>query len=64
MDGVHRIANMKQLQKELEADNAKVADENDELRRFSMDGYVIAKSVKQLSDEREKLTVDLADKAF
>ena len=28
-----------------------------------MDGYVIAKSVKQLSDEREKLTVDLADKA-
>lgn len=40
-----------------------MADENDELRRFSMDGYVIAKSVKQLSDEREKLTVDLADKA-
>ena len=28
-----------------------------------MEGYTIAKSVKKLSDEREKLSVDLADKA-
>jgi hypothetical protein len=33
------------------------------LRQFSLDGYQIAKNVKNLCDEREVLSVDLADKA-
>ena len=37
--------------------------ENEELRQFSLDGYEIAKNVQALTFEREKLSVDLADKA-
>lgn len=33
------------------------------MRQFSLDGFQIAKSVQQLSQEREKLSVDLADKS-
>lgn len=40
-----------------------MANENDELRTFSMDGFKIAQSINQLSAEREKLTADLADQA-
>lgn len=47
----------------LEQDNDTLAYENEELRQFSMDGYEIAKNVQTLSGEREKLSVDLADKA-
>jgi predicted RNase H-like nuclease (RuvC/YqgF family) len=47
---------------QLEAENAALATENDELRQFSMDGFQIAKNVQSLSNEREKLSVDLADK--
>ena len=36
--------------------------ENDNLRQFSMDGFHIAKNVQSLSNEREKLSCDLADK--
>lgn len=49
--------------KELEIDNDSLADENEELRQFSLDGYEIAKNVQALTGEREKLSVDLADKA-
>ena len=44
-------------------DNETLAQENEELRQFSLDGYEIAKNVQTLSGEREKLSVDLADKA-
>ena len=40
-----------------------MANENEELRQFSLDGYQIAKNVNMLAVEREKLSVDLADKA-
>lgn len=40
-----------------------MANENDELRTFSMDGFKIAQNISQLSAEREKLTIDLADQA-
>ena len=46
-----------------EHDNQAVAEENEELRTFSMSGYNIAKNVQQLNREREGLSVDLADKA-
>lgn len=47
----------------LEMDNENVANENEELRQFSIDGYELSKSVQALTNEREKLSVDLADKS-
>ncbi len=47
---------------DLELENDGLAVENEELRQFSLDGYLIAKNVKSLSEERESLSVDLADK--
>lgn len=61
-EGVETIAEVKDKSKRVEAENEQLAKENDELRRFSMDGFVIARNVQQLSDDREKLSVDLADK--
>lgn len=49
---------------EYELENDTVAVENEELRRFSMNGYQIAKNVQALQHERESLSVDLADKAY
>ena len=62
-------SNLQQLEalkarvKSLEADNETYANENEELRQFTIDGYDIAKNVQVLSSEREILSVDLADKA-
>ena len=61
-EGVERVAEAKDKSKGIEAENEQLAKENDELRRFSMDGFVIARNVQQLSEDREKLSVDLADK--
>ena len=60
---IEMIGALKERIKILEQDNDTIADENEELRQFSIDGYEIAKNVKMLSSEREKLSVDLADKA-
>ena len=57
------ISNLKERIQDFENDNIAVANENEELRQFSLDGYQIAKNVQSLSNEREKLSVDLADKA-
>jgi hypothetical protein len=38
-------------------------EENDELRQASLDGIAIAEAIEELSREREKLSVDLADRA-
>lgn len=60
---INLIASLKERIQDFESDNLAVADENEELRQFSLDGYQIAKNVQSLSHEREKLSVDLADKA-
>ncbi len=57
------ITGLKERLRKLETDNDSLANENEELRQFSLDGYEIAKNVQQLSGERERLSVDLADKA-
>ena len=57
------ITNLKTKVAQLESDNATLATENDDLRQFSMDGFRIAKNVQSLSNEREALSTDLADKA-
>lgn len=57
------IATVKDKIRQFEDDNQSLAGENEELRQFSLDGYQIAKNVQSLGNEREKLSVDLADKA-
>lgn len=57
-----RIAATKDKIREFEDDNESIAAENEELRQFSLDGYQIAKNVQNLGSERERLSVDLADK--
>lgn len=57
------IAAAKDKISELERDNEALANENEELRQFSLDGYQLGKNVTNLTQEREKLSVDLADKA-
>jgi hypothetical protein len=39
-----------------------MARDNEELRQQSLNGFVIAKDAVQLSDDRERLSIDLADK--
>ena len=60
---VELITALKDKLRELENDNDNLANENEELRQYSLDGYQIAKNVQNLTSEREKLSVDLADKA-
>lgn len=57
------IQSLKDRIRGIEHDNNTMADENEELRQFSLDGYQIAKNVQSLSAERESLSVDLADKS-
>lgn len=57
------IAATKDKMTELERDNEALANENEELRQFSLDGYQLGKNVSNLTSDREKLSVDLADKA-
>jgi flagellar motility protein MotE (MotC chaperone) len=63
MTEVEKLAAVKDKKREIEQENQELAKENEELRTFSMNGYKIAESVNQLSAEREKLTIDLADQA-
>lgn len=63
MEVVDKLTAIKDKNREIEKENQELAQENEELRKFSMDGYKIAESVNQLSAEREKLTIDLADQA-
>ena len=62
-NNVGLIAALKDKIAELEGDNESLANENEELRQFSLDGYQLGKNVTSLTSEREKLSVDLADKA-
>ena len=61
MTVVEQLAAIKDKKRGIEKENLELSQENEELRQFSMNGYKIAESVNQLSAEREKLTIDLAD---
>lgn len=63
MEAVERLTSVKDKLREIEQENITLANENDELRTFSMDGFKIAQNINNLSAEREKLTADLADQA-
>lgn len=47
----------------VEDDNEALCHENEELRQASLDGIAIADAIETLSKERERLSVDLADRA-
>jgi len=57
-----QISGLKDKVNELEEDNESLALQNEEMRQISLDGYQIARNVQNLNSEREKLSVDLADK--
>jgi ubiquinone biosynthesis protein UbiJ len=60
---VDLIEQLKRRIAQLEGENDQISNENEELRQFSLDGFELAKNVQALTGEREKLSVDLADKA-
>lgn len=62
-NSIGAIAAAKDKMAELETDNESLANENEELRQFSLDGYQLGKQVQSMTEERTKLSVDLADKA-
>ena len=50
---IDMIATTKDKIKELETDNDALANENEELRQFSLDGYQLGRNVQSLTSERE-----------
>lgn len=60
---INKLTDKKEAARALEASNHQLADENDELRKFSIDGFNIAKSINSITEDRENLTSDLADYA-
>lgn len=59
-----RISALKEKIKNLEKSNEEIAEQNEELRAGALDGIEMAKSIDDLTREREKLSIDLADKAI
>lgn len=59
-----RIKFLKDRIKHFEYSNEELADQNEELRQGALDGIEMAKTIDDLTREREKLSVDLADKAI
>tara|TARA_B110000285_G_C15139103_1_gene629413 strand:+ start:5247 stop:5459 length:213 start_codon:yes stop_codon:yes gene_type:complete len=45
MDAVERLTSVKDKLREIEQENLSLANENDELRTFSMDGFKIASNI-------------------
>ena len=55
---------MKNNMARLESTNDELAKQNDEFRRGAMDGINMVRHVEALTADRDKLSVDLADKAL
>ena len=59
-----RITDLKDNIARLEKDNDILAQQNDQFRRGAMDGITMVRHVEALTEDRDKLSVDLADKAL
>jgi hypothetical protein len=57
------INQLKDRISQLEQDNLTLSHDNSELRLQSLEGFELAKTAERLSDEREVLSIDIADKA-
>ena len=59
-----RIGGMKNTISQFENDNVDLAKQNDEFRKGAMDGITMVRHVEGLTEDRDKLSCDLADKAL
>ena len=59
-----QIGGLKDQIQKLEDDNEGLAKQNDEFRKGAMDGITMVRHVERLTSDRDKLSVDLADKAL
>lgn len=59
-----KIAGLKDIINRTENENDELAKQNDEFRRGAMDGITMVRHVEGLTADRDKLSVDLADKAL
>ena len=59
-----RITALKNEIAKFENENDELAKQNDEFRRGAMDGIDMVRHVESLTADRDKLSVDLADKAL
>lgn len=59
-----QIGGLKDSIQRLEDDNEELAKQNDEFRKGAMDGITMVRHVERLTADRDKLSVDLADKAL
>jgi hypothetical protein len=57
------LQELKDRVRNLEAENENYGVENEDLRQLSIDGYHMAQNAQKLQNEREQLSVDLADKS-
>lgn len=55
------IVKLKERITNLENENDTLVDENEELRKFSLEGFEIANTVKELDSEKNRLQADLDD---
>ena len=58
-DAVQRIAYVKAKAIELQGINNGLAEENDNLRQYTLDGFHVAKDVQLLSNQRDSLKYDV-----
>ena len=59
-----KIAALKHRIGQIERANIEVAELNEDLRQGALDGIEMAKSVDDLTREREVLTIDVSDKSL
>ena len=62
-DNLNKILQLKGRLARTEMDNSGLAEENEELRQFALDGMEMAKSAADLAGKGNDLSVDLADKS-
>ena len=59
-----RIAALKNAIEKVENENDELAKQNDVFRAGAMDGIQMVRNMDNLTSDRDKLSVDLADKAL
>ena len=59
-----RIARLKDSIDKIEGQNGELAKQNDVFRAGALDGIQMVRSMDGLTQDRDKLSVDLADKAL
>ena len=64
MKNLDKISELKNRIDSIEYHNDVLAEQNDTYRQGAMDGILMAKHCDELHEERESLSVDLADKAI